>query len=134
MGKIVVTPENCTGCNACMLACSFAHEKASSYRLSRIKIRKIEDIENSVPVVCQHCEDAPCMDACPVGAIRRGAENEVLLSSEDCTGCQQCLEVCPFRAIFFNQQKGVAFKCDLCQGAPACVKMCQLAKAIRYER
>ncbi|MGI9950774.1 4Fe-4S dicluster domain-containing protein [Moorellaceae bacterium AZ2] len=133
MGKIVVAPENCTGCKACMMVCSLVQEKAPSYRKARIRIKKKEEIEEATPILCRQCDEAPCMDACPVSAIRRNERNEVLLFSDECTGCQLCMEACPHGAIFFDADRGVAFKCNLCGGEPACVTMCQLPQAIRYE-
>ncbi len=133
MGRLVVTPENCTGCKACMMVCSLVHEKAPSYRRARIRIKKNEEIEESTPVVCRQCEEAPCLEACPVGAIRRNKRGEVLLFGDECTGCQVCMEACPYDAIFFDAERGAALMCDLCGGEPACVLMCQLPQAIRYE-
>jgi len=116
-----------------MMVCSLVHEKAPSYRRARIRIKKNEEIEESTPVVCRQCEEAPCLEACPVGAIRRNKRGEVLLFGDECTGCQVCMEACPYDAIFFDAERGAALMCDLCGGEPACVLMCQLPQAIRYE-
>jgi carbon-monoxide dehydrogenase iron sulfur subunit len=63
--RLVVQPENCTGCKSCMLACSFAHTNAFSYRDSRIRVVKDESRGQSTPLVCRQCEDAPCIEASP---------------------------------------------------------------------
>ncbi|WP_227761926.1 4Fe-4S dicluster domain-containing protein [Zhaonella formicivorans] len=128
MSKFIsVNAANCTGCKACMLACSFAHEGESGYSLARLKIKKNEPVEECFPVVCHQCEEAHCQKACPVGAIVENEKNGVLIVlEEECIGCQACVDACPYGAMFFLASKNVAAKCDLCGGDPACIQACKL--------
>ena len=70
MQKILMTDyQKCTGCRLCELVCSVMHEGVSNPARSRIKVMKWESEGLYVPMSCQQCEDAPCMNVCPVKAI-----------------------------------------------------------------
>ena len=128
----------CTGCEICALACSMA--KYGVYSRTRSHIRISRDIGNLVftPVACIQCEklpnhDAPCMQACPVGAFARDAKtNAVMIVPEKCTGCRACVDACPIRMIQFDAVAKKASKCDLCLGDPKCVQYCPF-DAIQYK-
>ena len=76
MDKVLVVDfEKCTGCRECELACSIMHEGVSNPDRSRIKIIKWEWEGRYVPMTCQQCESAPCMEICPVKAISRDEIN-----------------------------------------------------------
>jgi len=93
---LTVKPEHCTGCMACVYACSLAHEEVFSLGLSRMRIEKEEALGLSVPVACLVCEGMPCVETCPVGAIRVDAElGRPVIHEGECTGCGACVEVCP---------------------------------------
>jgi len=120
----------CTGCRACMVACSLVKEKVFSLGDARIWIPKMESICLSVPIICEQCDPAPCKTVCPTKAIARNTETGALLVDPDkCIGCKECVWACPFGAI--SLRKGVAVKCDLCDGQPECAKVC-VPGAIRY--
>ncbi len=129
MKLIFVQPELCTGCRICEVACSFIKTKKFNPAESKIKIIKVEEKGIDLPSMCLHCEDAPCMDICPVGALKR-KHNSVILDENVCLGCRMCLMVCPFGGIDIGIGKPV--KCDLCNGDPFCVKVCPTG-AIKYE-
>jgi Fe-S-cluster-containing dehydrogenase component len=86
---------------------------------------------NFLPQVCNHCENPPCVEACPVEALTKRKDGLVFLEDEKCDGCRICLEACPYEAIIFNQEKEKAEKCNLCahridQGLePFCVICCE---------
>lgn len=122
----------CTGCRACMVACSLAKEKTSSLSLSRLRVLKNEPVCLAVPVICEQCAKAPCENACPVGAITRNPDTQALtVDREKCIGCKECVWACPFGAI--TVREGLAVKCDLCDGDPECSKVCTPG-AIKFER
>lgn len=132
--RIAVNPDLCTGCGLCEVACSLKHEKECRPDYSRIYISKIEEDGVNVPVLCMHCNDAPCVAVCPTGAMARDEKNgNVLLNADRCIGCQMCIMVCPYGAIksrtIDNSFK--ILKCDLCEGDPECVKFCK-TNAIQY--
>jgi len=112
MEKISVNSNMCDGCLNCEKMC------ASVHTTSRIKI--IEHNSSYYGIVCQHCENAPCIKICPTDAI-----TEEKIDQDKCIGCGLCVMVCPFGAMSFN--KSTAEKCDLCadrEEGPACIKSC----------
>mgnify|MGYP001027954965 FL=1 len=133
MKRLVAHPNKCTGCRSCMLICSFMHIQECSYHDSRIKIVSDEAHGRHTPVLCQFCEDPPCIDSCPVEALSQDPATGVIQVDVGlCNGCQLCIGACPFEVIFFDQEIQKAFTCDLCQGDPECVKVCQLPQALVY--
>ena len=129
--KLVIQPENCTGCKSCMLICSFEHTHAFCYEDARVQVVKNESRGESTPMVCLNCEEAPCIEACPVGAIRRQpAGNRVILIEAECNGCGDCVEACPYQAIHLHRNSGIAVKCDFCGGDPQCIRVCRFPEAL----
>ena len=133
MAKVLmINHEKCTGCRLCELVCSVVHEGVSNPSRSRVKIMKWESEGLYVPISCQQCEDAPCMNVCPVKAISRDdALDYVKVDYDVCIGCRSCVAVCPFGAMSFDVIDKKVFKCDLCDGEPQCVRFCE-EKAIDY--
>jgi Fe-S-cluster-containing hydrogenase component 2 len=81
---------------------------------------------------CQQCQDAPCLNVCPVKAIARDEDmGRVYIDYDVCIGCRACVGVCPFGAMSFNAIDKKVFKCDLCDGDPQCVKFCE-EKAVDF--
>jgi len=136
MGRktLFVDINRCTGCDLCALTCSFVKEKTYSYGKSRVWVVKDESRALGIPVVCEQCEDAPCVAACPTKALVKEIETGIVkLNGDRCIGCKECMWICPFGAILIDPKKGVAIKCDLCDGDPACVKVCY-PRALQYLR
>ncbi len=97
---------------------------------------------HSVPVMCQHCAEPPCVSVCPTRASFRRADGIVLVDKHRCIGCRYCMVACPFHARAFvhapveerspnhPRGKGTVESCTLCvhridRGeAPACVERC----------
>ena len=129
---LVVDFEKCTGCRLCELVCSVRHDGVSNPARSRIRVVKWEQEGRYVPMTCQQCEDAPCQQACPMGAISRDVElGFVKVDHNICIGCRTCVSVCPFGAMGYNVIDRKVFKCDLCQGDPQCVRFCDM-KAVNF--
>ena len=123
--------KKCTGCEQCVLACSFAKSMKYSPAQSRIHVKREESKGWSIPIVCEHCIDPPCALACPVYAISRNEETGVVsIDLEKCTGCTLCRYACPWgkETISIRKIEGYrgskAIKCDLCGGEPACAEVC----------
>jgi formate dehydrogenase iron-sulfur subunit len=80
--------------------------------------------------VCKHCSPAPCLEACPTGALFRTEFDTVVVQQDICNGCGYCVPACPFGAVDINQSDGKAHKCTLCYDRlkgglePACAKAC----------
>ena len=129
---LTINYQKCTGCRLCELVCSVMHEGVSNPARSRIKVVKWEAEGLYIPVSCQQCEDAPCMNVCPVKAISRDPDiGFVMVDYDVCIGCRSCVAVCPFGAMNYNATDKKVFKCDLCGGDPQCVRFCE-EKAVDY--
>jgi electron transport protein HydN len=143
---IVAEPSRCIGCRTCEVACVLAHDAAGGVGLLAAatfapRLRVIKSLNISTPVTCHHCDDAPCANACPSGAIVYRL-NTVQVEQERCLGCKTCVVACPFGAMevvtmpaerrFAGMTmtvgvKAEAQKCDLCidhAGGPACIAVC----------
>lgn len=124
--------EKCTGCRLCELVCAVKHYGISNPTRSRIKVMKWEQEGIYVPMSCQQCQDAPCLNICPVKAISRDEElARVMVDYDKCIGCRLCVAVCPFGAMSFNVIDRQVLKCDLCDGEPQCVRFCD-RKAVDF--
>lgn len=125
---LFVERQNCTGCRACEYACSLHHEGVVRPAASRVHVRKYKGIVD-IPVICHHCDDAPCIAACPTNppAIQKDPKtNGIILNSKTCLGskCLKCEEACPAQFIRVHPDTGKPLMCDLCGGDPECVKAC----------
>src|SRR5690606_29775359 len=80
--------------------------------------------------VCKHCSNAPCLEACPTGAIFRTEFDTVVVQQDICNGCGYCVPACPFGVVALDELDGKAHKCTLCYDRlkgglePACSKAC----------
>ncbi len=80
--------------------------------------------------VCKHCHNAPCLEACPTGAIFRTEFDTVVVQQDICNGCGYCVPACPFGVVAVSENDGKAHKCTLCYDRlkgglePACSKAC----------
>jgi hydrogenase-4 component A len=93
---VIANPGRCIGCNTCMAACSSVHRAVGLQAMPRLTVTRTFGI--TAPVLCRHCEDAPCARVCPVDAIKL-AGDQVELNEQKCIGCKMCAIACPFGAI-----------------------------------
>ncbi len=83
-------------------------------------------------MICQQCEDAACIAACPVSAISRNAVTGAIeIDGEACILCEECVAACPFKAIHLDEPDEKIITCDLCSGDPQCEKCCE-TKAVEF--
>ena len=147
MGKnnFHVDVDKCTGCKLCMIVCKDEHVGRSYspwtkpqpdtgqfwidvHSLERGRIPRVR--LSYLPVFCQHCENAPCVKACPEGAIKTRDDGLVWIDPGACSNCGLCQEACPYDVIFMNDDLGIAQKCTGCahrvdEGAlPRCADVC----------
>ena len=118
--------EACTGCKVCEMICSLiAEKKGINPKRSRIRISENPDEGIYIPVVCNLCENTPCIDACPESALSKDKKlSTIRLDKDICSGCGLCVEACDYNAIFLDPVDNIACVCDLCGGEPKCVKYC----------
>jgi Fe-S-cluster-containing dehydrogenase component len=125
----------CIGCFACETACKQEHNLPVGTKwMHVVRVGPVEIngrlVMDFVPMHCRHCENPPCMQACPVDAISKRADGIVLYDEKTCIGCKNCIEACPFGAAQYNPDVQRAQACNLCyervdQGLlPACVQNC----------
>jgi Fe-S-cluster-containing hydrogenase component 2 len=134
---VMHNPALCLGCRRCEVACSTMREGAAQPSRSRIFIdRRYQETlwtdGQFVGETCRQCEDAPCLHACPAGAIKVDEKTKArYVDLKACGGLGNCQRACPFGMVNFFEDDRKARKCDLCGGDPACVKQCPTT-ALRY--
>lgn len=148
-GLLIDTTKCDAGCSECVSACKTENGLGEGTAATDPQwIRKVELVEiktgrkASLPVMCQHCAEPPCVEVCPTGASFKRADGIVLVDRHLCIGCRYCLMACPYKARSFVHEplhdqkpevprgKGCAEGCTLCVhridrgGEPACVEAC----------
>ena len=154
---MVIDLNRCMGCHACAMACKAQNATPLHVFWSKVLMGEAGTYPNSrytpLPVLCNHCDNPPCMSVCPVGATTKQPDGIVVVDYDKCIGCGACVQACPYdartilpelvpyyddigEATPFEQAKpenmraNVAQKCIFCkdlvaQGEPpACVKTC----------
>src|SRR5579871_4799650 len=126
----------CIGCKACEVACKQWNQLPSdgfnftgySYdntgHLSETTWRHVAFVEQidagrsressrwlMMSDVCKHCEEAPCQEACPTGAILYNEFGDVYVQPDVCNGCGYCVSACPFGVVDRSSIDGHAHKC-----------------------
>jgi anaerobic carbon-monoxide dehydrogenase iron sulfur subunit len=139
--RVVFDAACCRTCKVCEMACSTLKEGTARPAVARINVffDEFAEIDPISGVICFQCEDAPCLDECPVEAIHRHPTTDaVIIDDEVCIGCMVCRDACPWDVPKSHPDTGLALKCDLCsdrEGGPYCVQVCPLSgKALRYEQ
>ncbi|MBT9598457.1 MAG: 4Fe-4S dicluster domain-containing protein [Vitreoscilla sp.] len=151
-GLLIDTTRCASGCTDCVSACSRENGLSGGTRptdsqwIRKVEIKEIKTGRSaSLPVMCQHCAEPPCVDVCPTGASFKRADGIVLVDRHTCIGCRYCVMACPYQARSFVHEpvvdqkpdvprgKGCVEGCTLCVhridqgGGPACVEACDKA-------
>ena len=152
METVFVDAEHCVGCRQCEFACAVEHSKSKSAMRAvfedplpkpRIHVEAGPWMGTSFPNKCRHCDPAPCVRACPTGAMYRYQAHDVVLVAQDkCIACAMCAMVCPFDVVTFHPAVNghgpriVATKCDGCVERveagqqPACAEACKTSALV----
>ena len=138
---MLINLDRCIGCYACQVTCKAEYDipfgtfrcRVETYRSGRYPhVRKF-----FLPRLCNHCDNAPCIESCEEKALFKNQDGVVIINNTRCTGCGICYEKCPYNAIEINQFTGQAEKCDFCYNrvikrlSPVCVQSC-MGKAIMF--
>ena len=101
---MVIDQSKCVGCDLCLAACHAYNDTPPNMSWSRVETVGATPSGRPVyrPVPCQHCEDAPCVEICPVGATYHRADGLVMMDYDKCIGCRYCQLSCPYGARYFN--------------------------------
>lgn len=130
---IVISPDKCTGCRTCELACSFIKNDSFNPKDSAISVLSFDVAGLQVPMTCLQCDDPHCMTVCTVGAITKDSKTGIVeVDAEKCIGCKMCVSACPFGNMTYSSRHRRVIKCDLCEGNPQCVRLCP-SDAIEYK-
>jgi molybdopterin-containing oxidoreductase family iron-sulfur binding subunit len=131
-GLLIDTNKCAPGCNDCVTACNAENGLVADARPTTPQwIRKVEIKEirtgrtASVPMMCQHCAEPPCVDVCPTGASFKRADGIVLVDRHSCIGCRYCMMACPYKARSFVHEPLTDQQPDVPRGK-GCVESCTL--------
>ncbi len=153
MKAFVVDLSICNGCYCCQIACKDEHVANDWTPYAKPQpdtgqfwVKMKEDIRGTVPKVkvsytplmCNHCEDAACLNVCKAEAIYRREDGMVIVDPTKCTGCKLCPDYCPHDRIYFNEHLNIAQKCTGCShliddgwDMPRCADNCA-SGALKY--
>ena len=147
---LLIDITKCVDCDVCVTACreengwtGHGRPATDAQWIRKVSLRdKRTGHAQTLPLMCQHCEDPPCVDVCPTGASFKRADGIVLVDKHTCIGCRYCVMACPYGARSFIHEavtgqkpdvprgKGTVEACTLCvhridRGEqPACVEAC----------
>lgn len=144
---MVMDLDLCVGCRGCEVACRQEHNlkphtgETLNLKTARIPYwTRVETVGPAgnfpnvdmfyFPRICNHCDDAPCVAACPTGAMTKREDGIVYIDKKRCIACLKCHDACPFQAIFYDKEDDSVSKCNFCihlvdNGLePACVSSC----------
>lgn len=107
---MVIDLKRCMGCNACVVACRAENGTPRDVLYARVYQREYGEYPAVrrffLPVLCNHCEDPPCLKACPSQAIHKRMDGIVLVDEDKCVGSRACVTACPYGMILFPRGYG----------------------------
>jgi len=147
MKVFVIDVGICNGCHCCQIACKDEHVANDWTPYAKPQpetghfwLKQNEFVRGTVPkvkmhylpVLCMHCDEAPCIPACPEKDVIYNREDGlVIIDPVGCTGCKSCVDACPYGVIYFNDGLNIAQKCTGCAHLldggwkePRCVDAC----------
>lgn len=132
---MVIDMDRCISCHACEVACRQHYDVPVPYYRNWVHQLPPEGVFPDIKKVsyvglCNHCDDAPCVQACPTGATYKRDDGVVVVDKDLCIGCGLCIDACPYGARYIDPLNNKVDKCDFCidrvtEGQePVCVETC----------
>lgn len=121
MLRLYADSDKCSGCRACLVACSLNLFRENNPKKAALVIHAQFPTPGVFKVsVCTQCGE--CAAACPTGAIKQNARGAYYVDFAECTLCEACVPVCPENVMFVRTGLAdTAWKCDLCGD---CIAVC----------
>ncbi len=130
----IIDNRKCIGCHACTVACKAEHNVPVGVNRTWVKYVEKGQYPNTRRLFsvlrCNHCEEAPCVEICPVQALFIRDDGIVDFDNRRCIGCKACTQACPYDALYIDPETHTAAKCNYCAHRidiglePACVNVC----------
>jgi Fe-S-cluster-containing dehydrogenase component/formate-dependent nitrite reductase membrane component NrfD len=130
----IIDNRKCIGCHACTVACKTENQVPIGVNRTWVKYVEKGRFPNTRRYFqvtrCNHCENPPCVEICPVTAMFQRRDGIVDFDPEACIGCKACMQACPYDAIYIDPERHTAAKCNYCAHRtevglePACVTVC----------
>lgn len=132
---IVFDLRHCVGCYSCTVACRVNNDLPIDMIYNPVTTVGPTGVYPNLsmvhlPLICMHCDNPPCVDACPTCASQRREDGIVFVEDKKCVGCLACVMACPYGARVKNHATGAVQKCDFCKDRvdagqlPYCVNTC----------
>ena len=128
---MVIDLQKCVGCGCCTLTCKTenntqARGNGQTFNWADFIYKEEGKFPNvnyaALPVLCNHCTDAPCVKACPVKdkAMYKTADGITMHNDERCIGCRRCQKACPYSALDVDKEKAAysVISCNSGTAAP----------------
>jgi Fe-S-cluster-containing dehydrogenase component len=144
--SLLVDVTKCSGCHNCFLACRdeyFGNDYpgySAAQPLEGQYWMQVKEVERGtwpkpkldyIPLPCQHCETAPCIDAAADGAVYRRKDGVIIIDPQKAKGQKDIVSSCPYRVIWWNSELQLPQKCTMCahmldagESVPRCVEAC----------
>ena len=104
---MVIDLQRCTGCGGCVVSCKSENNVQTGVRWAKTiveTIGKFPDVRlNFIPTLCNHCDKAPCVRACPTGAMHKDDGGITAHNPVKCIGCKTCKAMCPYDVVTLNK-------------------------------
>ncbi|PKN70991.1 MAG: twin-arginine translocation pathway signal protein [Deltaproteobacteria bacterium HGW-Deltaproteobacteria-12] len=117
--SMVIRVDQCIGCRRCEKGCVATNTVPDYGWRTKVLEREVPQAigqkREFIPVLCNQCNNPPCVRACPVKATYKDKiTGIVMMDNKKCIGCKICMVACPYNARYFNEEKSAIDKCDFC--------------------